>query len=119
MLAVAQYVRDQAADGNFEFLEDVVCNECTYNRGNLLDVLNSYDTEDQAENYESCDDTSSSGKISSVPAGRVFRILRQDASSRSTSGRLAPSVAAPSESSTNKAQPSESFHDLCRDLIRA
>lgn len=57
-------------------------------------------------------------KIRRVPAGRVFRLLRRDTSSRSTSGRLGPTLAAPGGSSTNKARRSESFHDIRRDLIR-
>lgn len=56
-------------------------------------------------------------KIRRVPAGRVFRLLRRDTSSRSTSGRLAPTFAATDGSSTDKARRSESFHHSRRDLI--
>ena len=62
MLAVAQYVRDQAAHGNFEFTDEVICNGLIYDRGYLLDILNAYDPEVHEDDYESCNDTSSSGR---------------------------------------------------------
>ena len=62
MLAVAQYVRDQAAQGNFEYCDATICNGSIIDRGYLLDILNTYDPEDQDEDSESCDETSSSGR---------------------------------------------------------
>ena len=62
MLAIARYIRDQAAYGHFEFTDEVTCNGQTYDRGYLLDLLNVHDPEVQEEDYESCDDTSSSGR---------------------------------------------------------
>jgi hypothetical protein len=77
MLAVAQYVRGQAVYEleRFEFLDDVICNGRGYTRDCLtkltvdMNVLKSYNREPgrrevqlEAEDFESCDNTSSSGR---------------------------------------------------------
>jgi hypothetical protein len=62
MPAVAQYVRDQAAHGNCEFTDEVICNGLIYDRGYLLDILYAYDPEVHEDDSESYNDTYSSGR---------------------------------------------------------
>ena len=56
MLAVAEYVRDQSAQGNFEFPDPVISHGRLFDREYFFDLLHAYESQD------TCDGPSGSGR---------------------------------------------------------